>query len=261
MYFPFRKAVAFFLAALPVFAAEGVFRVCADPNNLPYSNRQGEGFENKIAELLAAGMNSRLEYTWWSERKNFAKHSLETGACDAVTGVPAGMEDVLTTEPYYRSSYVFVSRSDRDLRITSLIDARLADLRIGVNVVGDDFAPPAYALAYRGITRNVTGFSLFGGVNELNPARKLIDAVENGTVDVAIAWGPIAGYFAAREREPLQVTPVQPPVFLGVPFTYRISAGVRAGNEKLKAELDRILRSQASAVRGILSSYDVPQSS
>jgi mxaJ protein len=259
MYLRCPKILAVLLCAAPLFAAETAFRVCADPNNLPYSNQQQQGFENRIAELLAAGLDSKLEYTWWSQRKNFAKHSLDENACDAVIGVPSGMEDVLTTEPYYRSSYVFVSRSDRNLQISSLADPRLSGLRIGVHVVGDDFAPPAYALAHRGITRNVTGFSLFGEMDEVSPARKLIDAVANGTIDLAIAWGPLAGYFAHREAQPLTIAPVRPPVFFGVPFTYQISIAVRMGNEKLKTELDRILRSQVSALRGILTSYDVPQ--
>jgi quinoprotein dehydrogenase-associated probable ABC transporter substrate-binding protein len=213
-----------------------------------------------LAELLAANMNQKLEYTWWSERKNFAKQSLAAGACDAVMGIPAGMEGVLTTDAYYRSTYVFVSRRDRNLQIASLADPRLANLQIGVHVVGDDLAPPAYALAHRGITRNVTGFSLFGAKDELNPARKLVEAVGNGSLDVAIVWGPIAGYFAQSEKVPLSIAPVEPPMFLGVPFTYGISAGVRPGNEVLRDKLNAILQSQSVAIRQILTSYDVPQS-
>lgn len=259
MCLPCHRLVALLLLATLMLAQKPALRVCADPNNLPFSNREGQGFENKLAELLAANMNTRLEYTWWSQRKNFARQSLEAGACDAVMGVPSGMEDVLTTDSYYRSSYVFVSRRDRNLQATSLLDPRLSDLRIGVHVVGDDFAPPAYALAHRGITRNVTGFSLFGISGEQNPARKLIDAVENGDIDIAIVWGPIAGYFSHAEKAALAIAPVQPPMFLGVPFTYQISAAVRSGNETLKAEINRILQSQSAAVDRILTTYDVPQ--
>src|SRR5579884_164005 len=198
-------------------AAPAVLRVCADPNNLPFSNQQGQGFENKLAELVAANMNAKLEYTWWSERKSFAKKSLDSGACDVVMGVAAGMEDILTTRPYYRSTYVFVTRRDRKLQIASLADPRLADLRIGIHVVGDDFAPPAFALARRGISKNIAGYSLFGPYDEPNPASKLVDAVENGDVDVAIIWGPFAGYFAQNAMVPLDIKPVSPPLFLGVP--------------------------------------------
>lgn len=234
-------------------------RVCADPNNLPFSNQQGQGFENKLAELVAANMNVKLEYTWWSERKSFAKKSLDADACDAVMGIATGMEDVLSTQPYYRSSYVFVSRQDRKLQITSLADPRLATLRIGIHVVGDDFAPPAFALAHRGISQNVVGYSLFGQYGESNPPRKLIDAVKNGDVDLAIVWGPFAGYFAQNEKAPLDITPVKPPVFLGVPFAYDISAGVRQGNTALKSALDHILQTQSAAVQEILTRYGVPQ--
>jgi quinoprotein dehydrogenase-associated probable ABC transporter substrate-binding protein len=259
MYLASLRSALAFLIALPLAAQAAALRVCADPNNLPFSNEQGQGFENKLAELIAGKIDAKLEYTWWSQRKSFAKKSLNAGACDVVMGITAGAEDVLTTQPYYRSSYVFVSRQDRKLRIESLMDPRLADLRIGIHIVGDDFAPPSYALAHRGISQNVVGFSLFGQYGDANPPRKLIDAVENGAVDVAIAWGPFAGYFARDAKAPLDITPVKPPMFQGVPFAYDISAGVRQGNEALKTELDRILQTQSSAVRDILTDYGVPQ--
>lgn len=247
------------LLAVPMAAQRPALRVCADPNNLPFSNAQGQGFENKLAELVASSMNSRLEYTWWSQRKNFAKRSLEQQACDVVMGVPSAMDDVLTTKPYYRSSYVFVSRQDRNLQITSLVDARLTNLRIGIHVVGDDFAPPAVVLAHRGITQNIVGFSLFSQYGDQSPSHKLIDAVEDGTVDLAIAWGPLAGYFSQNLKAPLAIVPVQPSTFLGVPFTYDISAAVRPGNESLRAELNHVLESQSTEVEQILSQYYLPR--
>ncbi|MBV9761963.1 MAG: quinoprotein dehydrogenase-associated putative ABC transporter substrate-binding protein [Acidobacteriaceae bacterium] len=244
---------------LPVFAQTATLRVCADPNNLPFSNRQQQGLENKLADLVAASMNTKVEYRWWVERKSFAKKSLNAGACDAVMGIPRGMDDVLTTDPYYRSSYVFVSRQDRNLQIESLSDPRLAELRIGVHVVGDDYAPPAFALAHRGIVKNVIGFSLYGAYGEADPPRKLIGAVENGDIDVAIAWGPLAGYFAQGAKLPLTIAPVEPPVFLGVPFAYDISIGVREGDASLQQQLNRILQQQSSAIQALLASYGVPQ--
>ncbi len=247
------------LFALSAVAQQATLRVCADPNNLPFSNQQGQGFENKLAELIAANMNARLQYTWWSERKSFAKKSFDANACDVVLGVPTGLPDVLTTRPYYRSTYVFVSRQDRNLQPTSLTDPHLKDLRIGMHVVGDDFAPPAFALAHQGISQNIVGFSLFGQYGEANPPRKLIDAVENGAVDIAIVWGPFAGFFAQDAKLPLVITPVTPAVFLGIPFTYDISAGVRTGNDALKEQLERILQSQSAAVRQILTTYGVPE--
>ncbi len=226
---------------------------------MPFSNQAGQGFENKLAELVAGKLNAKLEYTWWLQRKSFVKHTLDENACDVVMGVPNTLGDVLATKPYYRSTYVFVTRHDRNLNISSLADPRLSDMRIGIHVVGDDYAPPSYALARRGITTNVVGFSLFGEYGEVNPPRKLIDAVDEGRVDIAIVWGPFAGYFAKSERAQLDIVPVSPPMFLGVPFTYEISAGVRKGNEKLKAELDQVFTSEAKAIEEILSQYGVPQ--
>lgn len=249
-----------FAAAIPLLAAQQtVLRVCADPNNLPYSNERQQGFENKLAELVAQQMGAKLEYTWWSQRKSFVKNSLDAGRCDLLMGVPTSLASVEPTKPYYRSTYVFASRHDRDLRITSLNDPRFEQWRVGVHVVDDNLAPPAAALARRGITANVTGFSLFGPYGEPNPPRKLIDAVANGTIDVAIVWGPFAGYFAQQESVPLDIVPVSPATFLAVPFTFEISAGVRKGDLGLKNRVDGVLTAQAPAIREILAEYGVPQ--
>src|SRR6266702_4669372 len=118
--------------------ANRVLRICADPNNLPYSNSKQQGFENKIAELIARDLNARVEYTWWPQRRGFVRNTLRTGACDCILGVPSNFELALPTQPYYRSSYVFVSRSDRRLGITSLDDPRLKKLKIGVQIIGND---------------------------------------------------------------------------------------------------------------------------
>lgn len=152
-----------------------------------------------------------------------------------------------------------MSRRDRNLDITSLNDPRLANWRVGIHVVGDDYAPPAYALARRGITSNIVGFSLFGEYGKPNPPAKVIDAVAAGDIDVEIVWGPFAGYFAKDAKTPLDVVPVSPAVFLAVPFTYDISAGVHKGNQALKAELDRALESDSAAIQQVLSEYGVPQ--
>src|SRR5579863_8616553 len=170
----FRSLSLALVIAGGVSAEPAVLRVCADPNNMPFSNQQEQGFENKVADLIAANMNAKVEYTWWSQHKNFAKQSLGAGACDVILGVTAGIEGVLTTAPYYHSTYVFVWRQDRDLQIKSLLDPQLAAMRIGMHVVGDDFAPPAIALARQGITKNIIGFSLFGEYGDVNPPRKLI---------------------------------------------------------------------------------------
>jgi hypothetical protein len=154
-----------------------VFRVCADPNNLPFSNLHEQGFENKIASLLSSAFEEKLSYTWWVERDNLAKNTLNANRCDLLLGVPVGLEDVATTQPYYKSTYVFVSRKDRHLHLQSLYDSQLAQLRIGVHVLGDSLSPPDEALARQGIRSQVIGYSMFGAHGEPNPPARLIDAV------------------------------------------------------------------------------------
>jgi mxaJ protein len=245
-------------------AVEPVFRVCADPNNLPFSNRQGEGFENRIAALLAHDLGERLVYAWWPERRGFVGHTVDAGLCDAVIGVPAGYPQLLTTKPYYRSTYVFVSRTDRALHLRSLDDPRLHQLRIGLHFTGGrSNPPPADALARRGVITNVVAYSIYGDYRTPNPPARLIDAVAAGDVDLAIVWGPLAGYFAAHEPVRLDVVPVSPAVdlFAGVaptPFTFDIALGVRRGDIRRHDQLQRALGREAPAIRRILDDYHVP---
>jgi mxaJ protein len=240
----------------------GVLRVCADPNNLPFSNQRLEGFENKLAELITNETGDQLEYTWWAQRRGFFRNTLKADACDVVMGVPAGFEMALTTAPYYRSSYVFVTRKDENLDIKSFDDPRLRQLKIGVQMVGDDFSntPPAHALSRRNIIQNVRGYTLYGDYSQPNPPARIIDAVSAKEVDVAIAWGPLAGYFARQSKVPLTVVAVSPPVdqpFL--PFVYDISMGVRRGDQQLKDQLEHILDKRHADIDRLLNEYGVPR--
>jgi quinoprotein dehydrogenase-associated probable ABC transporter substrate-binding protein len=251
---------ALLIASFPAIAtASNVFRVCADPNNMPFSDQGQQGFENKLASLVANALHAKLEYVWWSERKAFLDHSLNENRCDAVMEIPSSTVLVATTQPYYRSSYVFVSRRDRQLHLTSLNDPRLNQWRIGVHVVGDNYAPPAYVLARRGLTANITGFSLFGKFGDPNPPRKIVDAVENGSIDVAIVWGPFAGYFAQSEKSPLDIQPVSPSSYSGIPFSYGISIGVRKSDGKLKMRIDQILAVTSGEIQRLLAAYGIPR--
>jgi quinoprotein dehydrogenase-associated probable ABC transporter substrate-binding protein len=245
-------------------AEQRVLRVCADPNNLPFSNRKLEGFENRIAELVGRSLNEPVEYTWWAQRRGFVRNTLGAHACDVVLGITTGDEQVLATTPYYSSTYVFVSRRDRGYHIRSFDDPRLRALTIGVHVIGDDYnaLPPGVALARRGMIRNVRGYSIYGNYAEDSPPSALIRAVERGDVDVAIAWGPLAGYYAQRSRVPLEVTPVSPRMATtGIPFVYSISMGVRHGDTLRKAELERVLAQHHADVQRILRDYGVPLAS
>ena len=236
-------------------------RVCADPNNLPFSNAKEEGFENRIATLVAREMGREVRYTWWPQRRGFFRETLRAGKCDVVIGVPSSLELVEPTRPYYRSTYVFVSRRDRGLHLSSFDDLRLKTLRLGVQVLGDDGfnTPPVHALATRGVVGNLRGYTVYGDYSRPNPPAAIIHAVERGEVDAAIVWGPLAGYFGARSRVPLEITPVHPqidPPFL--PFVYDISMGTRRG-ETLGAQLDAIIRNRREEIDGILRDFGVPR--
>ena len=243
-------------------APRRTLRVCADPNNLPFSNRAGEGFENKIAERLAASLGADLEYTWWAQRRGFVRNTLKAGLCDVVMGVPSSVDALAHTLPYYRSTYVFVTPAGRG-PIRSFDDPALRRLRIGIPLIGDDGAnpPPEHALARRGIIDNVVGYGVYGDYVEADPPLEPLRALARGELDVAAVWGPLAGYFARKHPDRLVVTPVQPQVDAGVPFVFDIALGVRRGprDEELRRELDRALRSERAAIETILVPYGVPR--
>jgi len=236
-------------------------RVCADPNNLPFSDSTGAGFENRLAMLVADEMKARVEYTWWAQRRGFIRNTLNAHQCDVVMGVPTSFELTAVTRPYYRSSYVFVSRRDRELRVRSLDDSALRRLTVGVQLVGDDYAnaPPAHALANRGIVTNVRGYNVQGDYRQPSPPARIIDAVASGEVDIAVAWGPLAGYFATREAVPLDLVPVSPQIDLPfLPFVFDISMGVRRADSTLRDTLNAILVRRRASIDSLLDSYGVP---
>ena len=236
-------------------------RVCADPNNLPFSNERGEGFENKIAELIANELGVTLSYTWWAQRRGFIRNTLNTGSCDLVTGTTNGIEMLRTTLPYYRSGYAFVTRQDGP-KVSSLNDPILHNLRIGIQLVGEDGAnpPPSEALARRGIVDNVRGYLVYGDYREQNPAAAIMDAVAKGEIDVAIVWGPVAGYFAGRESVPLKIALVTPqndgP---RVPMVFDINMGVRRDDPTLRDEINAALSKLRPKIDAVLANYGVPR--
>lgn len=238
-------------------------RVCADPNNLPFSNARGEGFENRLATLLAEELGLPLRYTWFAQRRGFVRETLGAGACDVIPGIVASSDRVLVTRPYYRSTYVFVRRTDSPrtvARVASLDDPALRRMRIGVHVIGDDYTntPPAHALAARGLVEQVRGYQLQGDYAQPDPPRVLVDAVVRGEVDLAIAWGPLAGW-AARRGAPVALRPVTPQIDLPfLPFVYDIAMGVRRADVALRDRLDAALARRADDVAALLAEYGVP---
>ncbi len=241
--------------------ARPALRVCSDPNNLPFSNERKEGFENRLAELIAADLGAKVEYTWWAQRRGFIRNTVNEGLCDVVMGVPASFELTAVTRPYYRSTYVFVYRRDAGLRIASFDDPALRRLRIGVHLMGDDGAnaPPAHALAARGIVANVRGYPIYGDYARPDPPARILDALARRELDVAIVWGPLAGYFAPRLGTPVDIVPVTPQLDAAVlPMAYDMAIGVRREDAALARELEEVLQRRSADVARLLRRYGVP---
>lgn len=214
-------------AALP---APPALRVCADPNDLPYSNARAEGFENRLALLIAGDLGLRVEFVWRDQRGGSARNTLTAGLCDALLGVRSGSgEGLETTRPYYRSTYVFVTRAGA---------RRARAMKAPLRLVSDRPGPPS--------------------AGEPGPRAGLaIEAVDRGDVDVAVAWSPLAGWFARRARHPLALSPVPPPDG-PFPFAFDVSIGVRKEDAALRDKLDAALTRRAVEVRALLEEYGIP---
>jgi quinoprotein dehydrogenase-associated probable ABC transporter substrate-binding protein len=236
--------------------AQGSLRVCANPNDLPFSNAKGEGFENKLAKLIARDLGEPVRYTWTDQHENFVKKTIGAGKCDVLMGVPAGFDEVETTAPYYASGYVFVSR--KALSISSMRDPRLRKLKIGLHVIGDDNTPPMEALARLGINQNTVGYMIYRDF-AVKHHSQLVDDVAAGKIDVAAAWGPLGGYYAKHAAMPLKVSLITDTAsFAPAVFQYAIAIGVRKGDSALKDRLNAILARERPAIRNLLARYGVP---
>jgi len=228
-------------------------RVCGDPDNLPFSNKNREGFENKIAEVIAKEVGAELTYYWWPHQRGLIRNTLRAGQCDVLISVPQGWEQVLWTRPYYRSGYVIVYPKAKGHKITSLDDPVLKQLKIGVYIN----SPPAEALAEKGIVKNVVGYNLLYDYKQDRPG-KIIEDLIAGELDVAAVWGPLAGYSVKKSKAShLEVVPLvdgSP----ATPFTFEFSMGVREGNKALKAQLEEALGKRQAEIRKVLEDYGVP---
>ena len=240
---------------------ERTLTACADPNNLPFSNRAAQGFENKLAELIAADLHAKLRTVWWAQRRGYVRNTLNEAKCDFWPGIGSNVEMAATSRPYYRSTYVFVTRASDKLDRLTLDDPRLRKLKIGVQMVGDDFSntPPAHALTRRGLVGNIRGYMLYGDYRQPSPASEIVRAVERSDIDVALVWGPLAGYFAARSPVPLRLEPVTPWMDdMQWPMQFDVSVGVRRDNQKLLKDIDSVLARRAGDIRRLLAAYHVP---
>ena len=237
----------------------GVLRVCADPDNMPASNQKGEGYENKIAELVALEWHSTVEYAWWPIRRGFFARALNGRYCDVAITAPSLIDMAGVTKPYFRSAYVIVYRKDSGLNLTTLDDPAFKKLRIGVNLLNADAenTPPAMALSAHGVVGNLVGFTTFFSEKGDHP-QDIIDAVADKKIDVAIVWGPLAGYFVRRATAPLVVNIVESDSVSGIPFAYNISMGVRRRDHALQDSLQTVLDRKHDAIIDILKGYDIP---
>ena len=260
------KSSLLFMAVLVLALSENVLavealKVCAEANNLPFSNDKGEGFENKIAELLAKDLTRSVVYTWQRQGEGFIRQTLGTEACDVVIGVPAQLGGVRTTKPYYRSVYAIVSRKADHLALQAYDDPAWRALKIGLHTVGSDGAnsPPAHALGLHDLGSQVVGYTMWGADGEVPPQGDVVKAVADGSIDVAIVWGPFAGYFAKPFGQRLVVQPAPAePALPYQPFAWDIAVAVRRDDQVLQFELDDSLRRQSLKIQRILKNYSVP---
>jgi mxaJ protein len=255
-----RVAVAFVLLAICAPSHARTLRVCADPNNLPFSNASEEGFENKIVRIIADELHADVHYVWHAQRRGNVRETLNAGACDMIPGVASSMDMVLTTQPYYRSTYVAVVRDGTVSGLDNFDDPRLRQLKIGVQLIGNDGqnTPPAHALSARRIVRNIRGYTVYGDYDSPTPQSPIIDAVARGDIDVAYVWGPTAGFFAGRQSVKLKLTPVPMADGPALPMVFDISMGVRRDDVALRRELDAVLTKRAADIRAVLERYGVP---
>jgi mxaJ protein len=253
------KLVCALLATVTATLADAQpLRVCADPSNMPFSDRNGAGFENRIALLLGKQLHREIEFVWRPERRNFLRNGLMAGACDLVTGAPADIGGVATTRPYYRSGYVFVSRPD-DPPVSSFDDPSLPKRKIGVQMIGDDgmSTPPAEELVRRGNVSNLRSYMASGDYREPDSSGVILKAVARGDIDLAAVWGPVAGYFAAREKPALVVTPIASGG-ASLPLAFDISIGVRKQDATLLDDVQQALDRSRPEIDCILAQFHVP---
>jgi quinoprotein dehydrogenase-associated probable ABC transporter substrate-binding protein/PQQ-dependent catabolism-associated CXXCW motif protein len=240
-------------ASLGELVDHSALRVCADPSNLPFSNDQGEGFENEVARLLAERLGVPVRYTWHPQTAGFVRNTLRAYLCDLVMGVASANELVQNTNPYYRSTYVLAHRTADDERFADLASPAIKDARIGV-IAG---TPPANLLVERGLLDQTRSYQLMVDTRFHGPGRDMIADLAAGEIDVALLWGPIAGYWAGEQTEPITLVPLhsdRP----GQRMDFRISMGIRLNEPDWKQRLNDLIRELQPEITAILERYSVP---
>lgn len=250
-----------FLPCLSLAAAltGAVLRVQADPNSLPFTNAQEEGFENRVLAVLAGDLHAKVEYHWRAQRRGFFRAAFGADHCDLVAGVPVDFDAALTTIPYYESGYAVVTRASA-AKIHSLHDPALRRMRLGIEIIGDGEAtPPGLLLAQLGLTAQVRGYSVYGDYSKPSPAHQIMTAVAQGDVDAAFVWGPLAGFFATREGAPLAVTLLpESDATPTIKLRFPMAIGVRKDEPELRDALNRAIEAHRRDIDRILAAYGVP---
>lgn len=231
-----------------------VLRVCADPHNLPFSNEQGEGFENKLAEMLAAKLGKKLGYTYFPQAVGFVRNTLGAHKCDVIIGFPQGDELVQNTNAYYRTAYALVVKTGSGLEdVDKLSDERLKGKRIGI-VAG---TPPATYLAVNGLMGQARPYHLMIDTRVDSSAVAMMRDLEQGAIDVGVLWGPMAGYYAKQAKQPVRVTPLIKDTG-GPRLVYRMTMGVRAADQEWKRTLNRFIQENQPEINKLLIGFGVP---
>lgn len=257
-------SIVVFLAFVPLSGASAqqtssvvdttTLRVCADPAAMPLSNTKGEGYENKIADLLASHLGIPVKYEWYPQATGFVRNTLNAGKCDLIIGYAQGDELVQNTNAYYKSAWVLITKPDSDIAdIKNLDDPRLKDKAIGVQVG----APPASIMGMNGLMKKVKSYTLMVDRRYESPPEKMIADLVKGEIDAAILWGPIGAYYAKQAGVPLKVIPLVAET-KGPRMTYRITMGVRNRDQEWKRQLNTLIREKQSEINKILLSYGVP---
>jgi quinoprotein dehydrogenase-associated probable ABC transporter substrate-binding protein len=231
-----------------------VLRVCADPRNLPFSNDKGEGFENKLAELLAEKLQKKLEFTYFPQATGFVRMTLGSHRCDVIMGFPQGDELAQGTNPYYRTAYALIAKPGSGLDdVTTLEDERLKGKHIGV-VAG---TPPATNMAAAGLMANAKPYPLMIDTRVDSSAEAMMKDLAKGEIDAGVLWGPMAGFYAKKSNPPLHVTPLVKET-TGPKLVYRIGMGVRPADQNWKRQLNRLIQENQGEINKILLDFGVP---
>jgi quinoprotein dehydrogenase-associated probable ABC transporter substrate-binding protein len=231
-----------------------VFRACGDPRNLPFSNEKGEGFENKLAELLAAKLGKKLSYAYYPQATGFVRMTLGSFRCDVIMGFPQGDDQAQLTIPYYRTTYALITKQGSGLEdVATISDPRLKDKRIGIVAR----TPPSTVMAMNGLLAHAKSYPLFIDTRADSSAQAMLDDLARGDIDCGILWGPMAGYYAARVNPPLVVVPLVKET-IGAPMTFRIGMAVRPSDQEWKRTLNRLIKENQAEINKLLISYNIP---